>query len=105
MGTKGELRGAMDSSNSPITLFDFETREIMEIPIKAGDGIINGHGGGDEGIVASWYEYLLGIYEGVSISDITVSVDNHLTVFAAEKSREEGMVVDVEEYKKALEEY
>ena len=104
MGTKGELRGAMDSSKSPITLFDFETREMIEIPIKTGDGITNGHGGGDEGIVASWHEYLSGTYEGVSISDISTSVDNHLTVFAAEKSREDGIVVDVEEYKKILEE-
>ena len=104
MGTKGELRGAMDSSKSPITLFDFETRETMEIPMKTGDGIINGHGGGDEGIVASWHEYLSGTYEGVSISDISTSVDNHLTVFAAEKSREEGIVVDVEVYKRTLEE-
>ena len=102
MGTKGELRGAMDSSKSPITLFDFETRETMEIPMKTGDGIINGHGGGDEGIVASWHEYLSGTYEGVSISDISTSVDNHLTVFAAEKSREEGIVVDVEGYKDSL---
>ena len=104
MGTKGELHGAMDSSKSPITLFDFETRETMEIPMKTGDGIINGHGGGDEGIVASWHEYLSGTYEGVSISDISTSVDNHLTVFAAEKSREEGIVVDVEVYKRTLEE-
>ena len=95
---------AMDSSKSPITLFDFETRETMEIPMKTGDGIINGHGGGDEGIVASWHEYLSGTYEGVSISDISTSVDNHLTVFAAEKSREEGIVVDVEVYKRTLEE-
>ena len=103
MGTKGELRGAMDSSKAPITLFDFETRETTEIPIKTGDGITSGHGGGDEGIVRFWYEYLVGTYGGVSISDISTSVDNHLTVFAAEKSREERIVVDVEVYKASLE--
>ncbi|MBR3600978.1 MAG: Gfo/Idh/MocA family oxidoreductase [Lachnospiraceae bacterium] len=103
MGTKGELRGAMDSSKAPITLFDFETRETTEIPIRTGDGITSGHGGGDEGIVRFWYEYLVGTYDGVSISDISISVDNHLTVFAAEKSREERIVVDVEVYKASLE--
>ena len=102
MGTKGELQGAMDSSRSPITLYDFETRKTREIPIKTGEGSTNGHGGGDEGIILSWYEYLTGVYTGVSISDISTSVDNHLTVFAAEKSRKENMVIDVEDYKKSL---
>ena len=50
------------------------------------------------------FYYLNGNYDGISISDISTSVDNHLTVFAAEKSREDGIVVDVEEYKKTLEE-
>ena len=53
-------------------------------------------------ILLSWYEYLTGVYTGVSISDISTSVDNHLTVFAAEKSRKENMVIDVEYYKKSL---
>lgn len=112
VGTKGEIRGAMDSSKAPITLFEFETRKTMEILMKTtmeilmktGDGITNSHGGEDEGIVISWYDYLAGTYKGVSISDISTSVDNHRTVFAAEKSREEKIIVDVEEYKKSLEE-
>lgn len=102
MGTKGELRGAMDSSETPITLYDFETKKTTEIPMKAGDGIANGHGGGDEGIVESFYEFLNETYRGVSVSDISTSVDNHLIVFAAEKSRTEGTVVDLEEYKHSL---
>lgn len=102
MGTKGELRGAMDSSETPITLYDFETKTTTEIPMKAGDGIANGHGGGDEGIVESFYEYLTGTYEGVSVSGISTSVENHLIVFAAEKARSEGNVVDFEEYVDSL---
>lgn len=102
MGTKGELRGAMDSSETPITLYDFETKTTTEIPMKAGDGIANGHGGGDDGIVESFYEYLTGTYEGVSVSEISTSVENHLIVFAAEKARSEGTVVDFEEYVDSL---
>ncbi len=101
MGTKGELRAAMDAS-SPITIFDFETRKTEEIPMIALDGISGGHGGGDEGIIYSLYEYLQGVYEGNSISDIDISVENHLTVFAAERARAEMSVVDMGEYRNTL---
>ena len=97
MGTKGELRAAMDE-DTPISIYDFETGTVTEIPIVAGDGILNGHGGGDQGIVESLYEYLTDTYEGCAISDIRTSVNNHLLVFAAEKSRKENIVVDFEEY-------
>lgn len=70
----------------------------MEIRISAKDGFTNGHGGGDEGIVNSIYEYFNGVYSGCSISDIRTSVNNHLIVFAAEESRKQGIVVDFEEY-------
>lgn len=97
MGTKGELRAAMDQS-SPIRLYDFETKQTTEVPLTAGDGISSGHGGGDEGIIDSVYEYLNGTYQGSSISDIRISAENHLIVFAAEESRATGTVVDFPEY-------
>ena len=37
-------------------------------------------------------------YEGNSITDISTSIENHLVTFAAEKSRVEGSVVNVEDY-------
>lgn len=102
MGTKGEIRGAMDAADTPITLYNFETKTTESIPMSVGDGIVNGHGGGDDGIVDSFYEFMTGTYEGVSVSDIETSVNNHLIVFAAEKSRKEGSVVDMEAYRKEL---
>lgn len=98
MGTKGELRAAMDDLKTPITIYDFETKQTTEIPIVAKDGIANGHGGGDVGIITSLYEYLNGEYKGCSISDIRTSVNNHLIVFAAEESRAKGTVVDFETF-------
>ncbi len=102
MGTKGELRGSMASEDTPITFYDFETKETHEIPITGKDGLVNGHGGGDAGIVESFYEYLNGTYTGTSVSDIRTSVDNHLIVFAAEEARKTGAVIDFEEYVKQL---
>ncbi len=97
MGTKGELHAAMDE-HSPITLYDFETKQTVEIPVIAKDGINGGHGGGDTGIVESLYDYLNDSYTGNSISDIGISVNNHLIVFAAESSRADMRVVDMDSY-------
>ncbi len=102
MGTRGELWGHLDKEGS-IEIYDFETRTKKEIPMIAMDGIKGGHGGGDEGIVNSLYAYLTGTYTGKAVSDIGVSVENHLIVFAAEKSRLENVIVDMEQYVKELE--
>lgn len=101
MGTKGELRAAMDTK-SPITLYSFENRETLEIPVTGRDGLTNGHGGGDTGIINSLYEYLNGEYKGCSVSGITTSVENHLIAFAAEQARKTGTIVDMEEYIRSL---
>ena len=102
MGTKGELHAEMGAIERPITLYEFETGQTQEIPIVAKDGILNGHGGGDEGIIDSLYEYLVGEYKGCSISDIRTSVNNHLIVFAAEESRANGTVVDFDKFVQVL---
>ena len=98
MGTKGELRASMASDEEPILLYDFETKKTEEIPVYGKDGLANGHGGGDIGIVRTLYEYLNEEYTGCSVSDIRTSVDNHLIVFAAEESKANNTVVDFEEY-------
>ncbi len=98
MGTKGELRASMASEDAPIMYYNFEDKKHYEIPVTGKDGLNNGHGGGDEGIVDALYEYFNGTYEGCSVSDIRTSVDNHLLVFAAEESRITGAVVELDDF-------
>ena len=96
-GTKGEIEAAADSTT--IKIFEFDTRKWREIDIEdaiASDSITTGHGGGDSGIMVSFYDMLCG-KECAELSDISVSVKNHMIVFAAEKSRLEGRVVEVSE--------
>jgi len=103
MGTKGEIYGDMD--NDTITFFDFATRQETVInPAQcAVDGsLAGGHGGGDGGIVETLYKYLTEGYDGAWLSEIAISAENHLTAFAAETSRLENRVVDVEEYKASI---
>ena len=92
----------MVSTDKPITLYDFETRQTTNIPLRTGDGILNGHGGGDEGIVNSIYAYFNGDESNISISSIRTSVDNHLLAFAAEESRHNESVIDFEKYVNTL---
>lgn len=100
-GTGGELHASTEGDR-PIQVYDFVTGREEEIPVYAGDGIVTGHGGGDAGIVETLYEYLEGNYKGCSVSDISVSVDNHLIVFAAEEARVTGTVVEFDEYVRRL---
>ena len=101
MGTKGEIRAAMDGE-TPIEVYEFETKNSEIIDSAAVDGINGGHGGGDKGIVGTLYEYITGTYSGKSVPDIEESCNNHYIVFAAEKSRSEGVVVDFDEFVREL---
>ena len=101
MGTKGEIHASIDG-DSPIELYDFETKEKSLIPMSGKDGITGGHGGGDRGIISALYDYLVGTYTGKSISGIRESSNNHLIVFAAEESRKNGTVVDLSEFETSL---
>lgn len=100
-GTKGELFAYMESNQ--IDLFTFEDRKHTQIPFtSAGESILKGHGGGDEGIIRELYEYLRGDYQGYCAADIDTSVKNHLIGFAAEKSRREDTVENIGQYFRAF---
>ena len=101
MGTKGEIRAAIDGE-TPISIYDFETRKTREHNVITCDGVTAGHGGGDYGIVTTLYDYLTDNYNGFSASGVTTSVDNHLIVFAAEESRATNKVIDLEEFAETL---
>jgi len=101
MGTKGEIYG--DMHNNSLDYFNFRTGEhtfIKPNELDLDDSITSGHGGGDGGLVEVLYEYLANDYDGDMLSQIDISVKNHLIVFAAEKSRIEKKVVNMEEFYK-----
>ncbi len=96
-GTEGELTAYMDGSS--IDVYTFRDGRHRQIPIlSAGESILEGHGGGDEGIVWELYDYLRGDYSGWCAADIGISVKNHLIGFAAEKSRREDTVEKLDAY-------
>ncbi len=97
MGTKGELRAALDE-RTPISVYYFRDKREDYIDITGANDLAGGHGGGDAGIVNTVHQYFTTDYHGINIPDIMESFYNHSIVFAAEKSRLEGTVVDFEEY-------
>ena len=96
-GTKAELYA--HAAATEIQVFNFKTGDTTFVPIVRTDESINGgHGGGDQGLVEELYQYLSGDYNGYRAADIDVSVRNHFLAFAAEISRNEGVIVDMDRY-------
>ena len=103
MGTKGELDAEM--SHDYVSVFDFNTRKYEQIKISDAildESIRGGHGGGDRGIIRAFCKLLCGTYTGNSVTDINTSIENHLTAFAAEKSRLEGNVISMKDFKEEI---
>jgi predicted dehydrogenase len=103
-GTKGHLYADMgDKNNENFRFYNFETRktEILEANITTkGTTIVSGHGGGDKGIVVALYDYINGTLSAEDVSEIGISCENHLMSFAAEESRLNGTIIDMDEYRK-----
>ena len=103
MGTKGELTANMEDSS--IKIYDFATQKtitVMEPDDSFDDTINGGHGGGDEGIMIDLYEYIANNNPSESISDIFESCRNHLICFAAEESRVENTIIDMDKYESQI---
>ncbi len=94
MGTKGEIRTALHN-DTPIEIYDFETKNKETVEMVGSDGINGGHGGGDTGLINDIYYYFNNKYEGFSVPTINDSLYSHLLVFAAEKSRLTNKIIDV----------
>lgn len=104
MGTKGELWANMSGNDGEwFTFYDFATKTTYPIKAQinvAGDSIVSGHGGGDDGIVHALYKYITGELNSNDVSEIGISCRNHMMVFAAEDSRITDTVINVEDYTK-----
>ena len=92
MGTKGMIDAhAWEPTITYQNLITQETTKINVDNMVLGDSILSGHGGGDSGIMNSLYDLLSGKANYEDLSNISISVKNHKIVFAAEKSRLEGI--------------
>jgi predicted dehydrogenase len=100
-GTKGEL--SADMGSNVIKVFSFDTRETTEYDLeKIGQDITSGHGGGDDGIMIDSLKYFTDSNPSNSINSVATSYLNHLICFAAEESRLNGTVIDLDVFSSTL---
>ncbi|CAM3599542.1 hypothetical protein [Deinococcus frigens] len=92
-GTRGELYGDSQS----IEVYDFLTGEtsVMDTDIASDGSILSGHGGGDDGLMAAFLAAVGQNDPGLILSGPQETLESHLMVFAAERARQTGQVVDV----------
>ncbi len=83
----GEIVGDMNT----FTLTDFRTRKSTKHTPESHGG---GHGGGDLGLIRSFVQAVRTKQQDLVSTNIDEVTTSHLTVFAAEKSRREGTVID-----------
>ena len=102
MGTQGEIFAR--AADNTIEFYDFKTQEKKSFDIGEviGEGIVDGHGGGDSGIVMALRDLVEGDIKSSPVSrsvcEISESCDNHMISFAAEESRLTGKAIDMKEY-------
>ncbi|MFD0715966.1 Gfo/Idh/MocA family protein [Paenibacillus sp. GCM10027626] len=95
MGTRGEIRGAMEKNE--IELIRFGGSEPERIALEAAGGHV-GHGGGDYGLMRDFLKLVQDGGQQESLTSAAKSVQSHLMAFAAEESRMAGRVVDMREF-------
>jgi predicted dehydrogenase len=97
-GTRATLRGKFASGQGWIEIHDHLTNRCQEINIPAGP---SGHGGGDFGIVTSFLRAVRG--DAPALTSARESLESHLLAFAAEESRLQRRVVDMDDFRQRAE--
>jgi hypothetical protein len=95
-GTRGELRGVLQDGVLEVTRhgsFQVERVRIEASPL--------GHSGGDEGLLAHFTDAVARGAGSELLASGRASLESHFIGFAAERARETGRVVEVEEVRVA----
>jgi predicted dehydrogenase len=95
MGTRGEIRGAMEKNE--IEIIHFGSGKIERISFEDRGGHV-GHGGGDMGLIKDFLKLVRtgGSHQG--LTSASRSVQSHLMAFAAEQSRVDGGIISIKEF-------
>lgn len=97
MGTKGELRAHMEANEIEVRDFVTLNRHVIRPVIGLG------HGGGDDYLLHSFARLVRSldpVDRSHSLTSAAISVQSHLMAFAAERSRLEKRVIDLEEFER-----
>ena len=100
VGTKGEIEGKLEENKFILRKYDRNYITVKGEEIDISKEVVNnakfgGHSGGDFAIMHDLIAYLNGDESSVSITKLEDSINGHLCVFAAEKSRKESVIVSI----------
>ncbi len=98
MGTKSEIRAHMEKNQ--VEVIEFGASKKVTIDLNIGVDI-HGHGGGDERLLSDFISLIREDNKN-GLTSAKNSVQSHLMAFAAEKSRVEGTVINMQEYMQQL---
>lgn len=92
-GTLGELYG----DSQTITIYDFLSGQtsVIDTAVTSDGSILSGHGGGDDGLMQAFLAAVYSNDPSLILSGATESLESHLMVFAAERSRLSGGIEQV----------
>ena len=99
-GTDATLYGTFRASGNEIRIHQHLTGEVEYVPVIDRDS--SGHGGGDFGIVRSFVNAMQGRADD-SITTARESLESHLLAFAAEESRLNKTVINMDDYRQRVE--
>ncbi|MDQ6421345.1 Gfo/Idh/MocA family oxidoreductase [Paenibacillus sp. LHD-117] len=92
MGTKGEIRGAMEKNE--IEIIHFDSGKAEQISLENMGGHV-GHGGGDMGLIKDFLRLVREDGKSQGLTSADQSVQSHLMAIAAEQSRIDGSIIDL----------
>lgn len=98
VGTRGEIEGKLEEHKFVVRTFNLGHIEQDEKEVDVKSRVImkakfGGHYGGDYNIMHDLIAYMNGDKSSISLTSINDSVNGHLCIYAAEKSRKEGKIV------------
>ncbi|ETT62316.1 Gfo/Idh/MocA family oxidoreductase [Paenibacillus sp. FSL H8-0457] len=95
MGTRGEIRGAMEKNE--IEIIHFDSGKVERISFADRGGHV-GHGGGDMGLIKDFLRLVQTGGNNQGLTSASRSVQSHLMAFAAEQSRVDGRIIYLNEF-------
>ena len=100
-GTKGTIIGSFLATGSRITVYDhLKGTKALVYDSKADTDPNDGHGGGDTGIMKSFIDSILNKSKSDKLTSASVSLESHVLAFAAEESRLNNSVIELQQYRK-----
>ncbi|MGG1637423.1 Gfo/Idh/MocA family protein [Paenibacillus sp. NRS-1760] len=99
MGTKGEIRGAMEKNE--IEVIHFGSGKIERIAFEDMGGHV-GHGGGDMGLLKDFLKLVREDGKSEGLTSASQSVQSHLMAFAAEQSRVDGNSINLKDFAESI---